>query len=96
MKYCIATLFALLVLCAGTASSQTTFNSLYATNGTVNAVVVSGNTIYIGGEFTYVGPNTGAGAAIDTSTGAPDLAFPNVNGVIYAVVSDGSGGWSFA
>ena len=61
MKFCNFTLFALLVLCAGTASSQTAFNSLYGNDGTVYAVVVSGNTIYIGGDFTYVGPNTGGG-----------------------------------
>ena len=93
MKFRIYTLFALLVWCAGTASSQTAFESLYVTNGRVDAVVVSGNTIYIGGMFTSVGPNTGAGVAIGISTGTFDPAFPRVDGIIYVVIPDGSGGW---
>lgn len=48
---------------------------------------------YIGGDFTYVGPNTGYGAALSTTTGAPDLKFPRVNGSIYAVTPDGADGW---
>jgi hypothetical protein len=93
MKFRIYTLFALLVSCAGTTSAQTAFDSLYVTNGTVSAVVVSGNTIYIGGSFTAVGPNTGRGAALAAATGTRDPAFPKVNETIYAVVPDGSGGW---
>ncbi|MEX1140061.1 MAG: LamG-like jellyroll fold domain-containing protein [Bacteroidota bacterium] len=85
---------ALLVFFASdSAFTQTAFDSLYVTNGTVRAVIVSGGTIYIGGNFTNVGPKTGRGTAIDTATGAPDLAYPRVNGYINAVVPDGSGGW---
>ncbi len=32
----------------------------WVTNGTVSTVVQSGNTIYLGGDFTYVGPTTGS------------------------------------
>ena len=93
MKFCITILFALLLWCSNTAFSQTAFDSLYVTNGTVRAVAVSGNTIYLGGSFTSVGPNTGAGAAIGTVTGTFNSAFPKVNGTIKAVAPDGSGGW---
>lgn len=44
------------------------------------------STIYIGGEFTYVGPSTGHGVAIDNTTGNYDSPMPKVNGIIYAVV----------
>ena len=74
-------------------NSQTLQENLYVTNGSVRATVISGNTLYIGGDFTQVGPSTGYGAAIDTSTGNYDAAMPKVNGIINAVVPDGLGGW---
>jgi predicted small secreted protein len=73
--------------------AQTVNEKLWATNGSVNAIARSGNTIYIGGHFTYVGPPTGYGAVIDVNTGNPNLAFAKVNGSINAVVPDGAGGW---
>ncbi|MBK8164279.1 MAG: chitobiase/beta-hexosaminidase C-terminal domain-containing protein [Gammaproteobacteria bacterium] len=51
-------------------------------------------TLYLGGDFSYVGPVTGAGAGIDPAgTGAADFTFPRVNGPVHAVAADGSGGW---
>ena len=48
----------------------------------VNAIAVDGNTIYMGGQFTYVGPNTGHGASISTATGAALLPYLQVDGPI--------------
>jgi hypothetical protein len=45
--------------------------SLWMTNGTVNAIQQVGNTLYIGGNFTYVGPITGGGVPLAVSDGAP-------------------------
>jgi hypothetical protein len=60
----------------------------------VDAVARSGNTIYIGGNFTHVGPQTGAAVALDTTTQLPVGAYPVVtSGSIYAGAPDGSGGW---
>ncbi|HLE32849.1 MAG TPA: hypothetical protein VJB38_09595, partial [Bacteroidota bacterium] len=73
--------------------SQTVQENLYVTNGTVRAVLANGNTIYIAGDFTIVGPYTGSGVALDTASGAYDAAFPKVNGTIRAVVPDGAGGF---
>jgi len=76
--------------------SQQVQENLWTTNGAVSAVLPSpdGSTIYIGGYFTYVGPTTGSGAAIDSSTGNIDSGMPRVaGGWINAVVPDGSGGW---
>jgi hypothetical protein len=72
---------------------QVVNENLWVPNSTVFATFRSGNTIYIGGHFTVVGPSTGHGAAINKITGQVDLSFPKVNGHIYAVVSDGIGGW---
>lgn len=65
----------------------------YVTNGTVSAIVRSGNVIYIGGSFGVVGPNIPYGSALDTATGAPKPAYPLPNGEVYITVSDGAGGW---
>ena len=65
----------------------------WVTNGTVWTIATAGSTVYLGGDFTYVGPNTGSGAPINAASGSPVSTFPKVNGTIWVVVSDGSGGW---
>ncbi|MBU1942175.1 MAG: PQQ-like beta-propeller repeat protein [Actinobacteria bacterium] len=63
------------------------------TDGIVRAIVTTPDTTYIGGDFNYVGPNTGSGVFIDASTGQPAATYPRVDGQICACVPDGSGGW---
>lgn len=67
----------------------------YVANGTVSAMVLdsTNHLIYLGGSFTMVGPNTGFGVPVDTSSGLPATHFPHVNGSVRAVEADGSGGW---
>ena len=48
--------------------SGTVDSRMWVPNGNVWSVVCDASTIYIGGEFTYVGPVTGGGAAIDASS----------------------------
>src|SRR5450759_1315613 len=84
----------LVLLYSVNSASQTVQDNLYVTNGGVNAILVNGNTIYIGGSFTQVGPSTGYGAAVDSATNSTyDQALPKVRGTINAVIPDGSGGW---
>lgn len=53
-----------------------------------------GNTVYLGGNFTYIGPNTGNGASLDIVTGSPlGSSLPRIDGEVRTVVSDGAGGW---
>ena len=66
---------------------------LWGTDGTITAIARSGRTLYIGGAFTSVGPNTGSGVALAADTATPLVEFPWVAGTVYAVDSDGSGGW---
>ena len=75
------------------ARAQVVRQGFYATNGSVITAVLSGNTLYIGGWFTRVGPATGGGLPIDGSSGSPISGFPKVAGTVQAVVADGSGGW---
>jgi hypothetical protein len=50
-------------------------------------------TLYLGGNFTRIGPMTGGGVPLHADTGQPVAEFPKVNGTVEAVVPDGMGGW---
>jgi trimeric autotransporter adhesin len=65
----------------------------WVTNGLVYAVAPAGTVTYIGGGFSYVGPNTGASAAISLTTGDPKTPYSRVFGEVTSVVPDGNGGW---
>jgi trimeric autotransporter adhesin len=67
----------------------------WVTNGEVRALARSedGRTIYLGGDFSQVGPRTGSFVAIDATTGLPSASFPKVDGRVNASVADGQGGW---
>ena len=64
----------------------------WETDGPVHAIARSGGTVYIGGEFTYVGPATGPWAAADTAD-ASVLFRTSIGGSVLAAAPDGSGGW---
>jgi hypothetical protein len=67
----------------------------WVTNGPVYEIVDTGDTIYIGGKFTQVGPRTGPGVGIDVTSGK-STHLPEVSGGfahVWAVVADGGGGW---
>ncbi len=73
--------------------AQTLQRNLPVTNGIVNAMLKDSTTMYLAGEFTFVGQSTGRTAYVDTSTGLLDPNFPKVNGLVKVCVSDGNGGW---
>ena len=52
-----------------------------------------GNTMYVGGAFSYAGPSTGRGVLLDSQTGLYDKNFPKVNGTVMVCIPDNSGGW---
>ncbi|MEI7939658.1 MAG: MBG domain-containing protein [Verrucomicrobiota bacterium] len=68
----------------------------WVANGAVNAVVRTADRIYLAGNFTYVGPNTGFGVPLDPATQLPAAVFPKLNGGVTACVPDGSGGYYVA
>jgi uncharacterized repeat protein (TIGR01451 family) len=80
------------VLC-GPAAAQEVDNTVWGTNGPVYAVSRSGNTIYLGGRFSYVGPNTGSGVIVNGTDGTATGQSLKIAGTTWASVPDGKGGW---
>jgi len=80
--------------CAGRqVEAQAIRQDFWTVNGAVYAAALSGNTLYIGGEFTRMGPVTGGGVPVGAGTGTPVDGFAMVTGFVYAVAPDGAGGW---
>ncbi len=67
----------------------------WSANGPVHAIEPSSDAVYIGGAFTYVGQQTGNLVRLDGTTHLFDRFFPKVQGIVYAAVPDGKGGWYF-
>jgi hypothetical protein len=65
----------------------------WAPDGPVLAIARMDSTIYLGGSFSYVGPVTGSAALVDNTTAQHNALLPRVDGVVNAIISDGSGGW---
>ncbi|MDO1451228.1 PQQ-binding-like beta-propeller repeat protein [Rhodocytophaga aerolata] len=64
------------------------------TNGTVEAIAQKGNVIYLGGQFSYVGPNTGGGAEINLNEGGlVKKPLLKIDGKVHIAIPDGRGGW---
>jgi hypothetical protein len=80
-------------LCPVSVSAEVVDPNLWGTDGPVHAIVRSGNTIYIGGAFRSVRPNTGGGVPLSATSGLPLPPFAMVTGSVKAAVPDGDGGW---
>lgn len=65
----------------------------WVTDGPVQSAVLSGDTLYMGGQFFAVARFTGGGFPASSSTASPRPGFPPIRGTVNAVVSDGAGGW---
>ncbi|MFC3908261.1 hypothetical protein ACFORL_04120 [Legionella dresdenensis] len=72
-----------------------TVNAPWVTNGDVNAIAYNPatNLVYLGGQFTQVGPRTGTGAPVDETNGLLVTPYGLLNNYIETAISDGSGGW---
>ena len=69
-----------LAVAAPAAEATGSVPTLWETDGPVHAIVRSGDTIYLGGEFSRVGPHTGSGVALSSTSGAVDPTFPRAGG----------------
>ena len=63
------------------------------TNGPIYDIERVGTTTYLGGDFDYIGERTGSFVGLSAASGARTQVFPQIQGTMFAVESDGSGGW---
>ena len=75
------------------AQSQNAVDKFWVTDGGVAAVTEDFTKVYVGGKFTRVARRSGSSVRIDAATGVANPPFPEVRGVVNAVVPDGAGGW---
>src|SRR5262249_36614490 len=90
-----AAALALGVALASPSYSQQADPNFPITNGDVLATQLLGNTLYIGGNFTTVSMPAGSLVGLDATTGLRTKQLPRVDGVVNAIVPDGSGGIYF-
>ncbi len=64
-------------------------------NNTIRTIVkdTANNLVYVGGDFSSFGPSEPFGALLDSGSATIDFNYANPNGVVYASISDGVGGW---
>ena len=55
------------VALARTTSAQNIAPGFWVTDGTVHAALISGNTLYLGGSFSSIGPPSGANTTVEMS-----------------------------
>ena len=69
--------------------------NIWETDGEVNVIVEhGGGVIYVGGDFSYMGPHTGSGVALSPASGSVGTTLPQVEGgFVHAVAPDGAGGF---
>ena len=65
----------------------------FVTDEPVNALARSAGRVFLGGDFTRIGPATGGGVVLDPASGLRAAQFPDVRGIGFAVAPDGAGGY---
>ncbi|MCU0319583.1 MAG: PQQ-like beta-propeller repeat protein [Flavobacteriales bacterium] len=68
----------------------------YMTNGTVHAVALSGDTLFVGGDFTEVAAPLTYATSFNVATGFPDPWADRPNNWVQDICPDGQGGWFLA
>lgn len=91
-------LIALLAICALVASASPAFpisirQDVLVPDGSVEAMAVSGDRIYLGGKFQRMGPPNDALTITDASDGHTIGTVEVAGGRVYAMVPDQHGGW---
>ncbi len=77
----------------GTTSAQTLKRQYWMPYSPVRCIAVTDETVWLGGDFTRVGPYTGCLVAVDPQTAQRMDGLPEVNGEVRAIISDGGGGY---
>ena len=75
------------------ARAQIADPNFWLTDGNVYATVRSGDTLFVGGNFRNLGPQTGVFSVIGDVSGAPLPGWPRIDGSVNALAPAGTGGW---
>ncbi|MGI9158393.1 MAG: hypothetical protein ACR2K1_01435, partial [Saprospiraceae bacterium] len=75
--------------------SDTPLEHFWATDGSVQAIQYDSlnNLIYLGGDFSRVGPSEAFGAVVNREDGVVNYSAVNPNGGVEIAISDSAGGW---
>jgi hypothetical protein len=73
--------------------SESLLEQFWIPDEPLEALAADSDTIYLGGRFGLVGPYTGSAPRIELETGAPDATWPKLDGSVFAIADDGSGGF---
>src|SRR3972149_5889773 len=76
-----------------TGFSNTTDPNTYVLEFWTKSILATNTATYFGGQIHHVGPNTGQGVPISTSTGTRVSPYPYVQGSVQQVLPDGNNGW---
>ena len=68
-------------------------DQLWITDGEVRAIARKDNTIFLGGQFSRVGPAVGSVGAFDAASGAVVAPYFGVTGTVNAMIPDGADGY---
>jgi hypothetical protein len=95
MRTSVAAILICLLLAAPVAAEPAaTPTPLWIPNGQAGEVLLSGDTAFVGGRFTRVGPYTGAFVRVNQTSGElREGRWPEVAGSVTAAAADGAGGW---
>lgn len=99
MKHIYLVLFCTGFLLHHTLQAQVLDPKFWRADNNIHALYMdsANHQLFIGGEFTYVGPSVRGGTVVDTVTGEPNLCFDYINYYldynIYNAEPDGEGGW---
>lgn len=75
------------------AEAQVLPRSTFGPDGETTAMARSGDTLFVGGVFAHLGLTTGGLGRFDASTAQVSMTFPHVDGEVWTIASDGSGGY---
>ncbi|MDB6059236.1 MAG: hypothetical protein JWO95_3080, partial [Verrucomicrobiales bacterium] len=89
----LITVAVMLEFCASAQNSNIARPEFWATDAPVRCIIETNGTVYIGGDFHYVGYFGGGGWTVSLSSGVTAATLPKIDGRVLCAVDDLSGGW---
>jgi photosystem II stability/assembly factor-like uncharacterized protein len=91
-------ILAALIYCNSALAATDPDATMWITDGTVYTMVQRGGVVFLGGDFSYLGPNSGFSAEFPASGGSRSKVIPPIGGGsgVLAAAPDGNEGWYIA